>query len=309
MRSRPAVRPSATRTTYSLLLFNRVSESLTLRPAPRISTTVPDRARLLPLCPLLPPLFPQYCDPQVVNEVVLPLIVMSNTVLLCISTLRESTNHYSKMFALRRPDGTPVFKNIQISLVCEKCMLTDRPQDCTHKNSEMPRWLSSTNLETIKTLLADDTVRLFPGSLPSARPSFQRSALLCLASFRRRNNHVPRTKALLLRESMGISAESTTRAFKESSIVAFASRPRSNPVRISHIFVAVDPSGGGQSAFAVASTAITLSGDVMVRMRFAARLSRCSAGKCRPTWHTTARSRRKSLAFVGKASACREARR
>lgn len=233
---------------------------------------------------------------------------MSNTVLLCISTLRESTNHYSKMFALRRPDGTPVFKNIQISLVCEKCMLTDRPQDCTHKNSEMPRWLSSTNLETIKTLLADDTVRLFPASLPSARLPCQRSALPFVALFRRRNDHLPRTKALLLRESMGISAESTTRAFKESSIVAFESRPRPNPVRISHIFVAVDPSGGGQSAFAVASTAVTLSGDVMVRTRCAARLSHCWEGKCRPTWRTTARSRCKSLAFLDRAFACREAR-
>ena len=60
-----------------------------------------------------------FCDSaHTRTQVVLPLLSMSESVLLCISTLREGTNHYSKMFNLRNADGTPMFKSIQISLVC-----------------------------------------------------------------------------------------------------------------------------------------------------------------------------------------------
>lgn len=36
-----------------------------------------------------------YCDPGLVNEVVVPLLSMSSSVLLCISTLLDGANHYS----------------------------------------------------------------------------------------------------------------------------------------------------------------------------------------------------------------------
>lgn len=39
-----------------------------------------------------------YCDQQRISEVVVPLLSMSKSVLLCISTLLESGNHYSKMY-------------------------------------------------------------------------------------------------------------------------------------------------------------------------------------------------------------------
>ena len=35
-----------------------------------------------------------YCDPQLVSEVVVPLLSMQTSVLLCISTLLEQGNHY-----------------------------------------------------------------------------------------------------------------------------------------------------------------------------------------------------------------------
>ena len=69
---------------------------------------------------------------------------MSQSCLLCISTLLESGNHYSKMFELRDPTtGRQLFETISISLVCDECLQTDTPERCTHKMHEMPRWLSS----------------------------------------------------------------------------------------------------------------------------------------------------------------------
>lgn len=171
-----------------------------------------------------------YCDPQVVKEVVLPLLSVSSSVLLCISTLREDDNHYSRMFQKKKPDGSMLFHTIQISTVCDKCRQSDAPEKCNHKQTEMPRWLSSHKMEMIKNMLSDDP-------------------------------------ALLLRESMGISVESTSRAFKDAAIDDLVKSDQVFPMLLSHIYVAVDPSGGGDSAFAIASIGIMSNGDTVVRAR------------------------------------------
>ncbi len=77
-----------------------------------------------------------YCDPGLISEVIVPLLSMQQSCLLCISTLRESSNHYSKMFELRDAQDRPIFESITISLVCDECMKTDTPEKCTHKLAE-----------------------------------------------------------------------------------------------------------------------------------------------------------------------------
>ena len=52
-----------------------------------------------------------------------------------------------KMFELRGPNGNYLFERIQISLVCDDCMKTDTPEQCTHLMHLMPRWLSSSKME------------------------------------------------------------------------------------------------------------------------------------------------------------------
>ena len=113
-----------------------------------------------------------YCDPGLISEVIVPLLSMQQSCLLCISTLLESGNHYSRMFELKDQLGEPLFETISITLVCDDCMKTDHPENCTHKLAEMPRWLSSAKMEVVKSLLSEDP-------------------------------------AMLLRESMGIGADST----------------------------------------------------------------------------------------------------
>lgn len=98
---------------------------------------------------------------------------------------------------------------------------------CTHKTAEMPRWLSSKKLETIKKLLSGDP-------------------------------------AMLLRESMGVSAESTTRAFKEADVQRFVERPFASLQKMQYVFVAVDPAAGGTSAFAICTIGLALDGSVIV---------------------------------------------
>jgi hypothetical protein len=82
---------------------------------------------------------------------------------------------------------------------------------------------------------------------------------------------------MLLRESMGISADDTQRAFASRDIEAFLERPRIKLEKNLHVgfvhdkkcfFTAVDPSGGGASAFAVFSLMQLGNGQINVRANF-----------------------------------------
>ena len=83
---------------------------------------------------------------------------------------------------------------------------------------------------------------------------------------------------MLLRESMGVGADSSNKAFHATDITAFLER---KPVEIyrdhvyyddrantNHVLIAVDPSGGGSSAFAICSMAQLPNGSVVVRGQF-----------------------------------------
>lgn len=165
-----------------------------------------------------------YCDPGLVSEVVVPLLSMQQSVLLCISTILDSGNHYTKMMELQDDYGKPVFETIKITLVCDDCMKTEHPERCRHKLASMPRWLSSQKVETVRKLLAEDP-------------------------------------AMLLRESLGISADGSEKAFPGAEIEAMIARTappipyniRAPSENTQHAFIAVDPSGGGASAFSIAS--------------------------------------------------------
>ena len=62
--------------------------------------------------------------------------------------------------------------------------------------------------------------------------------------------------ALMLRESMGMSADLAARAFREPLVTALLERPFVNFLTAPMVYIGVDPSGGGPSAYALCSIAI-----------------------------------------------------
>jgi hypothetical protein len=99
-------------------------------------------------------------------------------------------------------------------------MQTEHPERCTHKLHELPRWLSAHKVDMIKNMLNED-------------PS------------------------MFLRETMGICAESTTRAFNEACVKRFESRRFNSSVMCKDdIYISIDPAGGGNSAYAICSLKI-----------------------------------------------------
>lgn len=89
------------------------------------------------------------------------------------------------------------------------------------------------------------------------------------------------------RARVPLSAETTTRAFKEPHIEAFVERPRMALPRVQNVYISVDPSGGGSSAYAICSLARLTNGDTAVRLH-TARFTRST----RPAHATPARADR-----------------
>lgn len=83
------------------------------------------------------------------------------------------------------------------------------------------------------------------------------------------------THARSLRESLGISADGSEKAFGTEAIANMIKRVpnrlyyniREPATNVNHVFVACDPSGGGASAFSVASLVQEASGFLQVRAR------------------------------------------
>ena len=75
---------------------------------------------------------------------------------------------------------------------------------------------------------------------------------------------------------MGIAADASNKAFNSADIKHFFEREPVNihrdllyeddPGNTNHVIIAVDPSGGGNSAFAVCSIAFTPLGRIVVRL-------------------------------------------
>lgn len=79
---------------------------------------------------------------------------------------------------------------------------------------------------------------------------------------------------MLLRESLGISADGSEKLYNSVDVEAFLAREgetlvfydRDHRRNVQHVFVSVDPSGGGASAFAICSLIMLESGAIQVRI-------------------------------------------
>ena len=68
---------------------------------------------------------------------------MQQSVLLCISTILDSGNHYSKMMEMTDAFGSKIFETIQITLVCGlKCDQPPRPNSNPNPTLLLNRRLS-----------------------------------------------------------------------------------------------------------------------------------------------------------------------
>ena len=154
------------------------------------------------------------------------------------SPLHLSAVIYPQCYSLRAPHCHP--------RVADECLKTEHPEMCRHKMSSMPRWISSSKVEIVRSLLSEDP-------------------------------------AMILRETLGIAADGSSKAYRLDDVESFLARlpqtiafnPRNMQSQTQHVFVAVDPSGGGPSAFAITTVVVLPGGQFQARSQFA--VSDCTA--------------------------------
>lgn len=177
-----------------------------------------------------------------------------------------------------------MFETIAITLVCEECLKTDHPELYASCSVGRPR-------------LGLPSVLIFPPCLQVHAQTCRNAALVVVgedggcqvAAVRRLARLQPCSSliptplfcraddpAMLLRESMGVGADSTNKAFHAQDINDLFARPPVGIHRdhyeyydkdnINHVVLAVDPAGGGASAFAVASVCQLSNGSIVVRL-------------------------------------------
>lgn len=155
-------------------------------------------------------------------EVVVPLIMVKNTGLICISTVREEHNFYSRILQKRNHDGTPIWnvKRVRMNKACKACTAAEgQTKDCPHLGDPLPAWIDHDNVQVAKILMEDHN-------------------------------------ALMEQELFGNECSSVTPIFNSAWVDMVENAPRSSIPSMRdarEIFVTIDPNGGKTSRFAIVS--------------------------------------------------------
>lgn len=173
-------------------------------------------------------------DPRVLFEVVLPTLARAGIALIGITTLDDpSSSFWGQMMKSTYPDGRPVFRVIRYSLVCDACRMAGVENTCKHKLGDLPWWQSAEQHAKLAQIM---------------------------------KGHAE----TYLREVMGYEADPTrTPAFDSNGIDMLEEPSRivaTCPV-IPHLFVAVDPSGGGTGSDYAIMSAVFYESSMLVRIR------------------------------------------
>jgi len=149
-----------------------------------------------------------------------------------ISTYGEPTNFFTKLLNYRAPDGSRMFRQIEYTTICKKCLAKGVKEVCKHRRGELPHWHDAGEYAQIFEMLKDDP-------------------------------------DIAMKELGGISVDSSVRPFFnakriqeiQSGVNAETGRPYTYDLRNAHqdtVFITVDPAGGGiYSEYALLSAVYT----------------------------------------------------
>lgn len=143
---------------------------------------------------------------------------MKDTALLALSSPEGSDNYYSRLINLKDDNDYSFFRIIDCFMVCESCRKLERDKQilCDHVK-QTAFWLSSRKTKRLKALYKTD-----PGTA--------------------------------LRELTGMIVDDFTPCFRREDIEElFNLKPILTKYSPKHVYVAVDPNGGGPSQMAIVS--------------------------------------------------------
>ena len=153
----------------------------------------------------------------------MPLLGVSNTSILAISTPLGEDNYYSQITQIKDENKRPLFKSLSIQLICDACKAKKKDAvQCVHKLDMLPSWKSEARQEKVRRIM--ETV-----------------------------------PELYMREALGVTTSERFGVFTSGQLerpaecLALTSK-RILSTRSDIVFVSVDPTGGGASKLAIISS-------------------------------------------------------
>ena len=90
----------------------------------------------------------------------MPLLEMTRSVMIMISTPVNTFNYFSKLLELKDGDGRPIFLSYSVDLVCKRCRDGDHPEQCRHMVHMLPRWKSEDKMKIAEIIMQDEVTTL-----------------------------------------------------------------------------------------------------------------------------------------------------
>eukprot|EP00808_Paulinella_micropora_P014189 g1985.t1 len=211
--------------------------------------------------------------------VLAPLLSVSNTSLICISTPAGHDNYYSKLFEKKPSDSSEDDQEsddagllrFHIDLLCQACRDAGRIKTCNHNAHLMPSWLGTQGQRRAETLLNSDDMfaQEMLGTVIKAGGGLFSGAAVSrfLASVLQPEEKLERLNSKRL--AVGAFAPphqlAKLAAARESAVAAVKSAGehlsfRSRPT----VYVFVDPAGGGASETAAIAIVQSEQGKIVV---------------------------------------------
>lgn len=168
------------------------------------------------------------------------------TALICISTIKDGDNFYSKLLNLKDAStGKDFFKKHTFVLGCAACRAAGKASECHHMKGELPAWQSARKHKRIRAMMSDQKELMEQETHVPAS---------CLAFFSARRSALTSPRMRLCGHRMGIMQNKNKRAFApELCDRLMNADPFVSMGAPQHIFIAIDPNGGGDSDFAMCS--------------------------------------------------------
>lgn len=173
-----------------------------------------------------------FINPDVVTKVITPLLSVDNSVIMGISTpdSENDQNYYNRFMDFEHPSrpGEQMFKVIKLALACDDCVDAGKASECTHRSHLLPPWKSSGTMRRVAVLM--DNAKLHQ------------------------------------QENMGMLQPSTKYLFPPHLIKKMQKLERQDweGHKPQIVYIGIDPSGGGNSNYAMASTARDSDGRVWI---------------------------------------------
>lgn len=102
-----------------------------------------------------------YVKNSVIENIVVPLLEVINTVILLITTPSEKSEYINNFKYLQDPtSGQHLFIYFDGSLVCERCAKKPNPEQCTHRDHLLPSWKTKSKQRLAELILKDNKATL-----------------------------------------------------------------------------------------------------------------------------------------------------